>query len=67
MINVGQIRINEKTGKSSVTRTVRAELKLVERAAMLAQRRGESLNAILAAAIVAGLPMVEAEAVSDER
>ena len=67
MINVGQVRINERTGKSSVARTVRAELKLVERAAMLAQRRGESLNAILAAAIVAGLPMVEAEAVSDER
>ena len=60
-------RFREARGNPSISRTIRGPLAAFERAEEIARARGQSVNSILAAAIVAGLPMVEAEAVGDER
>ena len=52
---------------ASMSRTIRGPLDAFERAAAIAKQRGQSVNSVLARALVAGLPVVEAEGVTDER
>ena len=60
-------RFREARSNPSISRTIRGPVAAFERAAEIARARGQSVNSILARALVAGLPVVEAEGVGDER
>lgn len=67
MLDQNQIYHFKRGNGASICRTIRGPLDAFERAVKIAQQRGETVNAVLARALVAGLPVVESEAASDER
>ena len=67
MLDKNQIYHFKRGNGASICRTIRGPLDAFQRAVEIAQQRGETVNSVLARAIVAGLPVVEADGVTDER